>query len=235
MYRWFLVAASFDRYATSSTTLHLRNFARMYIVHRVIAAIILIWLVLPIYNLIFSTTIENGINNVYIIEVFYFHSIFAGVAGCILPGTIMIIFAVLIHRNLFLKRNRRQIMVIQQRAMQNEINKREQKRDQQVFLILIVQTVVFISTIIPLMSFLFYNAITLHITDKSIERRAIERLCFSSAETIAYLLPTLSFYLYTMTSSIFRNELMNITFNLLRCKCLRSNTRVVPIVNNVGR
>jgi hypothetical protein len=53
MYRWSLVVASFDRYATSSASVRLRNFARVHIARRVIPVIICIWLVLPIHVPIF--------------------------------------------------------------------------------------------------------------------------------------------------------------------------------------
>jgi hypothetical protein len=49
MYRWALVVASFDRYATSSASVRLRNFTRVHIARRVIILIVCIWLVLPIH------------------------------------------------------------------------------------------------------------------------------------------------------------------------------------------
>lgn len=144
MYRWFLVTASFDRYAISSTNHQLRRFANMHTTRRIIFAIIIIWLVLPIYNLIFNTTVlQNAPGNIYLISVLLFHSIFSGVAECILPGMLMIIFAFFIYHNLVVKRTRRQIIVIQQ----NDVIRQERRRDRQVFLILIVQTVMLVTTV----------------------------------------------------------------------------------------
>jgi len=142
----------------------------------------------------------------------------------------MIIFSFLTYHNLVLKRKRRQVIVIQQRWIKNDMNKQERKRDRQVFLILIVQTIIFVITVIPLMNYLFYNVITLNDKDKSVEQLAIERFSEFLVESIAYLFPVLSFYLYTMTSSIFRNELMSIIRSTLRCGCFFT---IDPVTNGI--
>jgi hypothetical protein len=121
--------------------------------------------------------------------------VFAGITGCVLLGTMMILFALLFHYNLVLK----------------------WKRDRQIFLILIVQIILFVITVIPLMICLFYNAMTLNIKYKLVERLVIERFCFFLAEIIAYLLPKLAFYLYTMTASMFLHGFVNIIRSILRC------------------
>lgn len=236
MYRWCLVAASFDRYAISSSNIRIRNFANINITRRIILGIILIWLILPIYNFIYNTTVlQNAPDNVYISGVLYFHSIFSAITGCVLPGILMIIFAFLVHHNLVEKLKRRQINIIQLNTINNDKYKQEQKRDRQVFIILIVQTVLLIIIVLPLMINLFYNAITLNIKNKSLERLTIERFCWSITELISYLLPVLSFYLFTMTSSMFRNEFVTIIRIIIQCRCLHMNTRIEPVTNIIER
>ncbi|CAF3265963.1 unnamed protein product [Rotaria sp. Silwood2] len=232
MYRWCLVAASFDRYALTSADLNLRNFAKMHIARRTIVIIIAVWLVLPIHNLIFNTGNVNSQNIFHHAPLLYYHSIFTLTTGCIFPATIMIVCAFLTYHNLVLKRKRRQFIITQHPGTNNDAREQERRRDRQVLLLLIVQVIVFIITIIPLMCSHFYNATTLNIKNKSIERMTIERFAAYLASLTVYLFPTLSFYLYTMTSSMFRNELKKLIRFIWRCNCLRQNARIEPIGND---
>jgi hypothetical protein len=227
MYRWFLVTAYFDRYALSSTNLRLRIFSRIYIAHRVIAMTVVIWIVLPVHNLIYSTTTlcKNGC--VYNTPMLYYHSIFTIITGCILPASMMIIWASLIYRNLVLRQKRRQVMVIQPKGKE-----KERKRDRQVLMLLISQVVVFVIITIPLMISYFYNAATLNITNKSVEWLAIEQFGSFVIRIIIYIFPVLSFYLYTLTSSMFRGEFVSMMRSVLRCVCLTTTNRIEPMENN---
>ncbi|CAF0983683.1 unnamed protein product [Rotaria sp. Silwood1] len=233
MYRWCLVAASFDRYALTSTDLNLRNFAKMHVARRTIVIIIVAWIVLPIHNLIYNTGNMNSSNIYYNAPLLYYHSIFTLTAGCIFPATIMITCAFLTHHNLVLKQKRRQFIIAQHGGNNIEARDQERRRDRQVLLLLIVQVIVFLITIIPLMCSHFYNAMTLNIKNKSIERMTIERFAAYLASLSVYLFPTLSFYLYTMTSSMFRSELKKLIRFILRCNCLRQNVRIEPVGNNI--
>lgn len=228
MYRWCLVAASFDRYAITSTNQRLRKFASMKIARGTIIGIIITWIVLPIHNLIYNTANMNIISFKYNTPLLYYHSAFTVVAGCILPASLMIICALLTHRNLVLKRKRRQNMVNLPRGNNGQAKSLERKRDGQILLLLIVQVVVFVITIFPLTTSQFYNAVALNIKHKSIERITIERFAAYWASLTVYLFPTLSFYLYTMTSVMFRNELKKFIIYLIKCGCIRRNIRIAP-------
>ncbi|CAF1212915.1 unnamed protein product [Rotaria sordida] len=205
----------------------------MHIARRTILMIVIIWFVLPIHNLIYNTGNVNASNLSYHAPLLYYHSIFTLTAGCLLPASIMIICAFLTHHNLVLKRKRRQLIIAQHVGTHNDVRDQERKRDRQVLLLLVVQVVVFIITIIPLMTSHFYNATTLNIKNRSIERITIERFAAYLSSLSVYLFPTLSFYLYTMTSSMFRNELKKLMRFILRCNCLRANARIEPIVHNI--
>src|SRR5579871_282881 len=65
MYRWCFTIACIDRYALSSANARLRNFATVYIAHRVVIVIILIWIVLPVHILIVYNLKENICGAVY--------------------------------------------------------------------------------------------------------------------------------------------------------------------------
>ena len=53
-----------------------------------------------------------------------------------------------------------------------------------------------------------YNAVSLRIPNKSIDRLAIEQFLLSITGTLNVFFPTASFYLYTLTSDIFRKEFL---------------------------
>ncbi|CAF4336312.1 unnamed protein product [Adineta steineri] len=112
--RWSLAIACFDRYALSSVSVHVRNFARVHIAHRIIAIIICIWLILPIHAPVFFniTMGRCGIYNNQIAS--FYHTIFTTLFGCILPVLIMIVCAILLYYNLILKQKRRLIFIYQQ-------------------------------------------------------------------------------------------------------------------------
>lgn len=109
MYQWALVVASFDRYAASSASIRLKNFANIYHARRIVAIIVCIWLILPVHGPI-----------VYQIR-FNQCGIFTTVFGCILPVLFMILFAFLIYHNLVLKRQRLQTQTSQVTENLNEI------------------------------------------------------------------------------------------------------------------
>lgn len=226
-YRWHLVAASFDRYVITSANQRLRRLASMHIVRRIILINSITWIILPVHNLIYNTANFNSNDFIYNEALLYYHSIFTAMAGCILPGSIMITFSVLIYRNLILKLRRRAAMIILHRAAVNEIAEQKRKHERQVLLLLIVQVVACVITIIPFVIMYFYNAATFKIKYKSAERVAAEKFATYLSSLSVYLFPTLSFYLYTMTSSTFREELTN----LMRL-IFRRRTRIEPIVRD---
>jgi hypothetical protein len=233
MYRWCVVAACIDRYVLSSANIRLRNLANVHVVRRVIPMIIIVWLVLPVHNLIFYTGNPTGYSTPSVIAVLYYHSIFSVTFGCILPASIMITCAFLIHHNLVLKQKRRQLIVIQQKRIYIEKIEQDRKRDREVFMILMTQVIIFIITATPLTIYWFYNAATISITNKSTERLVIEQFAYFWVELIGFLFPVSSFYLYTLTSSMFRGELVNMIRSVLPRKCLRTTARVAPVTNSI--
>ncbi len=232
IYRWLLAVASFDPYATTSVSVRLRNFARVHIAHRVIPVIVCIWLVLPIHApILYHLRVGGcGIFNNKVAALY--HSIFTTIFGCILPVSIMTICAILVYRNLILKQQRLQNNSNQHAQNRNEVSRWQRKRDQQVFLMLLIQIFVYIISITPLMIMNLYNAITLSCPNKSVDRISIEVFVFYIVEVFIYLFPVLSFYLYTMVSKVFRNEIKHLLHSVLTYK--RNNTRrIEPITNNI--
>ncbi|CAF4300708.1 unnamed protein product, partial [Adineta steineri] len=118
---------------------------------------------------------------------------------------------IFVYYNLILKQQRRLIFIYQQTKNRNEILRGQQKRDQQMFLMLLIQILVYLICIVPLMITYLYNAITIE-TNKSADRIAIEKFTAFIAESLLYFFCASSFYLYTMVSKLFRNELKRLLY-----------------------
>jgi hypothetical protein len=233
MQRWFMTAASFDRYACTSRRAGLRRFATVRVARRVVLVIVLIWLVIPVYRLVFYD-LQSNVCDIFGDRLLALvHSIYTAFAGAIFPPLVMIPSLLLIQRNLALKRQRRHQITVQQREGRNEAQEADQRRDQQVLAIMLVQVIAYIITVIPVMSFEVYMAITDSIPNKSTDRIIIEQF----VSLITYMLGTVysavPFYLNTITSRIFREELMFVIRNVLCCRWLTSTDRVQPFQNNI--
>jgi hypothetical protein len=135
---------------------------------------------------------------------------------------------VLIRRNLTSKHLRRQ------QLPSNVQNNDEQlrRRDQQVFVKLLFQAIVSLVTQTPWMLLFFYTAMTIHISDKSADRLAVERFVTFTADVIVFLFPVASFHLYTLVSRTFRQELKNLLCRLLWRIWRNDLNRIYPM--NVG-
>jgi hypothetical protein len=234
MQRWFMTAASLDRYACTSSRAGLRRFATVRVARRVVPVIVVIWLVIPVYRLVFYDLRSNSCDIFGNRLVALVHSIYTAFAGAIFPPSIMIPSLLLIQRNLALKRQRRHHITVQQREGRNEVQEADRKRDQQVLAILLVQVVAYIITIIPVMSFEVYSAITDSILNKSPDRVIIEQFVSLLTYTLATVYSALPFYLNTITSRMFREELMIVVRNVLCCRWLTSTNRVEPFTINIA-
>jgi hypothetical protein len=227
--RWGLAAASFDRYALTSTNASLRNVATVRIARRVIAVIIIVWLLLPIQVLVFFNLRQGRCGILYDVGISLYFSIYTLIAGSILPVSIMIICAILIRRNLMLRRQRRREFANNDQS-NNEHS--HHKRDQQVFAMLLLQTVVYIVIQSPLMLLFIYSASTIYVSNKSPDRMAIERFLNFATELIFFLLPVLSFYLYTLASRTFRDELVKLLHCPVRRRQINVTNRIRPLTND---
>jgi hypothetical protein len=192
--------------------------------------IIIIWLILPIHVPIFFNIKDGKCFPVDSIAVAIYHSIYTIITGSVLPVLIMIVCAVLTRQNLVLKRQARLQLSINQQKNNEYV---QRKRDQQVVAMLLIQALVFVVTQTPWMLCNIYNAATIYVTNRSVDRVAIEQFITFMAESALYLLSTLSFYLYTLVSHTFRNELMKLLRCLIRHRSTHDTNRINPLMNNI--
>jgi hypothetical protein len=218
--RWFVAFACIDRFALSSDKVRLRNFAKTNKAYRVIIIIIIIWSIICSHRLIFYEIQGNICGIVTNMGAALYHSAYVIVGGGILPATIMIICAYLIRRNLALK---------QQRQIQILVTIQPRKSlDQQVLNMLFIQIICYIIFIIPQLCNLVFNTISIIDPNRSNEHLAIEKFVAFIAELMLYLFPVTSFYLYTLTSRTFRNELIKFIHLIFFC-CWKN--RITPTID----
>lgn len=218
--RWFVAFACIDRYASSSENAKLRKFARRSIAYRIIVFVVLFWSIICSHRAIFYEIKGNFCGILTNTGAAIYHSVYVIVGGGILPATIMIICALLIRRNLLAKKEKKIHRVQRER--------RRSYVDQQVLRLLFIQIFSYIIFTIPQLCNLVFNAFCNTTPNRSLERLTIERFISFLAELMLYLFPVTSFYLYSLTSRTFRNELLKF-FRLFLCQCCQHFTgRVGP-------
>lgn len=232
MFRWMLTAACLDRYALSSRNARLRRFASVYIARRVSAAIAIIWIICPIPLLILFDLRAGSCIIVYGYGAALYNSILSIIVNCGIPVPIMIISSLSIRQSLANQRERRQINIGQQQTT-NDTRNGHRKRDQQALIMLFVQITAYIILVTPWMIYGIYDAISLSISNKSADRLSVERFTQFLTSMLITLFPNSSFYLYTLTSSIFRKELLIMLRSFFHCNCFFMIHRVHPIANNI--
>ncbi len=198
--RWYIAFACIDRYTLTSEKVRLRNFAKQRTAYRVILVIIVVWSIICSHRLIFyqiEGSICGIVNNM---AAALYHSAYVIIGGGILPATIMIVCACLIRQNLSHKQQRR-VQLSSAQRQDNSLNR-------QVLKILFIQIICYIIFIIPQMCNLVFNTISITIPNRSKDQLAVEQFVAFIAECVLYLFPVTSFYLYTLTSRTFRNELI---------------------------
>ncbi|UJR19091.1 hypothetical protein I4U23_022222 [Adineta vaga] len=225
IFRFLLCAASFDRFALSSSNVRLRNLANITFAYRIIASIIVIIPLIHIYMLIVYNIKSNSCYNSLDAIGITFANAYSLLNTSILPLALMSIFTVCIRKNLADRQKRRQVIIKQQTGT-NEQKNIQLKRDRQILRMLFAQIIAFFFVTLPYMIYSTNNIISPYIQNKSSDQIAIESFISGISGGLSYVFPAISFYLYTLTSSMFRNEL----WRLLRSSfCLTQNRRIGPI------
>lgn len=202
--RWLLILACIDRCLSCSTNTRIRSFATVEKARICIFLTVFIWFIFPIHTLIYSEIQLPGniacsiINN----DINVYHRFYTIIMGGVLPTIISLICSLFIWK--YLQKRTNDLL---RRTNLNRIDKKKKIRDQQVLIMLLIQVLIFLISTIPFMSFNIYETLTRSITDKSVDRRAIEAFLKTFTEFLIYLI-TLAFYSNTIVSKTFRNELI---------------------------
>jgi hypothetical protein len=225
--RWLLTIACIDRCLLTSTNARLRLFSTVPNARKIVLLFYIIGLIFPIDLLIFvdirkvgylACTVPSNTAAIY-------HTIYSVIAGGLLPPFIMLICTKIIWKSLQLKRQRRGMIHLNSRENKQEI------RDIQVLIMLLLQVIIFIIFTLPYMSFNLYLAFTEYVINKSADRLAIESFMQLFTQVTVFVHPAVSFYSNTLVSKTFRNELITLFYNIFTCghgQQLRDRQRVGP-------
>jgi hypothetical protein len=204
MMRTYKVLACIDRFALSSMEAKIRSFSQYKIAFRLIIISGIFWAFIVIF---FSCvrTIENNLcdihNDLYLLIYTIYYLIFAG----IFPPLVIIIFSLLLMRNL--KRMRTHIQSVKPNGERNSCSINIlRKRDRDLMKMVLIEVMIYLITTMPFSIYLIYKMLTNN-SIKSLNRIEIELFFnYLTQSFLMYLNTALSFYIYICTSSSFKRE-----------------------------
>jgi hypothetical protein len=196
--------ACVDRYAISSQNVNIRTFGRQHIARRVIALIIIIWLILPVHLIIFNT-IQNGkciMSGLYP----YFFAAYAIIIAAIIPPSMMITFTILAAKNIRQIRRRVRPGTVDTTTTENT-GIRLKQYDYQLLKMLTVDVTIYCISAVPSPMYYIYAAVTLKST-KTAEQLAWQSFFnYLAYQFVLYIAASTSFYTNILVSKAFRAEL----------------------------
>ncbi|CAF1144872.1 unnamed protein product [Didymodactylos carnosus] len=212
---WFMVLACIDRYASSSEHVRVRNFSRLSVAYRLILVITLIGCC--IYTYIFqcydshvpNSPIVCYIRTNTIFPCYIFDSVIFLTLFSTIPPVCMTVFGVLTFLNIRKMRYRQTGPLPSVVTGVNRPKTRMQQLDMKLVTMLFAQVLMLILSTMPLSIYKVYSTFTVNFI-KSDMRRAIENLLFQMALTLSNLNNVTIFYLYLLSGSVFRKELMQL-------------------------
>lgn len=193
---WFIVAACADRFASSSPNARIRSFSQVKISRRIIVAILIILCFIWAQMLVCFDASVDGFNcfpatkfcttwNNFNLLIFY----------SLLPSAFMLILGWMTIRH------------VRRRPIQRSSN----SKDRQLTIMLTVQVFCVATLSLPISVQKIYAEFTTY-QMKSLERIQIENFLANIVVLIALMNTSTSFYLFTLTSHIFRKELKPLLF-----------------------
>jgi hypothetical protein len=227
-YRWMLTMACIDRYTSSTANARIRKFANPGVASRVVLIIAIVWTILPVHHLISRVIVGSAcIWSPSVVATY--NSVLVVIFGFTIPVIMMITSAVLIRNNLKYKRTvrfRSNVTPISD----NPAGRLARARDRQTLLMLFVEIAFYIIFTLPWATFTVYYVFTLSVKEKTSDRIAMEEFLLFLTETVVYIYSTLSFYVYTLASHTFRQELVKVISIVVRCdnRCYGRVRRITP-------
>ncbi|CAF1544785.1 unnamed protein product [Adineta ricciae] len=209
---WFVALSCIDRFLCSSPSVKFRGWSSIRVASRVISLTVLVITIIYIH-MPFYITITQPQNNCNIASASYsaFFSMWNLVFWSWIPSFSMLIFSVLAVRHVHQAKRR-----LVPANNPNEVQNLTKKIDRQLIRMTLVQSLVFgLTTTINSLVNLYY-AQTSSATDDAI-KRAIKSYVVNASTYIALIGPCLAFYLFTLSSQLFRQELLKL-FRYLICR-----------------
>jgi hypothetical protein len=221
IHRTMIALACMDRFALSSSQASIRAYSKPKVALKMIVGSILFWMIASIH-LLFFETIQNNRCLVFGTYGLFFSIYQVCVYGIIFPA-LMIVFGILLWKNLKHLRVRVQPL---QRA-NNPPQQGLQKRDLDLMKFVLAEVVVGIILTYPQPLNLLYTVLASNVPNKSQHRIQIEAfISFITITVLFYLNYCVSFYLYVIMSKPFRQEIKRTIFKCLRIPVVEETTAV---------
>ncbi|CAF1474548.1 unnamed protein product [Rotaria sp. Silwood1] len=201
--RYYIILASVDRYFASCSDIYWRQWSSSKIAMRLIIGSFIFWCLMYIQVLVFYE-IQDDICSYRYDAYGIFFSIYLSIESGILPPLIMLIFGYLTIKNIRQSKRRiRPLAVVA--AVRPAIFTGMSGKDLQYSKMLFNQILLwtFLNTINPCV--LLYQTITINDT-KSSFRLTVETFVNNMTYMFIYLEFSLTFFVYTLSSSLFRYE-----------------------------
>ncbi|CAF1140241.1 unnamed protein product [Rotaria magnacalcarata] len=194
MMRTYKVLACMDRYAISSTNVHIRSLNTYKMAIYLIITAALFWLLAVIF-FSYARRILNGSCNIQNGIYLMIYTIYYMLSAGLFPPLLIVFFNTLLIRNL--KGLRSRIQPIRDNAENKQSNNMLRKRDRDLMKMNFVEVMIYII-----------------ILQKSLEQQQIESFInYLTQSFLMYLNTAMSFYIYTLTSSSsFRQECKRVLF-----------------------
>ncbi|CAF1114634.1 unnamed protein product [Adineta ricciae] len=193
---WFIVAACVDRYASSSASVRIRSFSQLKVSLRIVCGT---WVMLCLIWMEMFICFNGNLNGTVCAPVSPFCNTYNSfsllVFFSLLPPICMLLFGGMTIRN----------------VRHRPINRAANTKDRQLALMLIVQVVIFQILSLPISIQRIYSYITIN-DSKTLQRRQLESLLIEIVNFAAFTNTVVSFYLFTLTGSLFRKELKSLLF-----------------------
>lgn len=215
---WFIALACIDRFCCSSSTTKLRSLSSMKIAQRSIVSCSIVMCIVYIHYLIYYeiglAPDRFGRLSPTCVAQRGFYRTFAPLWNMIwyaaLPSLIMFIFGLLTIANI--RQSHRHVTSHNQ---SNSISMRRNGVNNQLVKMLLVQVITILLTIAP---FFAYRIRASFVTNpmRNEYQLAQENLFLQVATVVSLISPSISFYLFTLSGTIFRRELLRLLSNCLQ-------------------
>ncbi|CAF0850270.1 unnamed protein product [Adineta steineri] len=227
---WFIVIACIDRFLHSSANAHFRQMSSLKIAKIVILITSIVIILLHSHMLVYYEISYSSDQFGNIIPACFgrkgIYRTFIGFWNLALysfcPSILMLFFGLLTLKNLHQHR-----LVI---PVNFETNRQVRRTDTQLLRMLIAQVLVIFICTLPISIIQLYSSFTLNVVKNTL-RLAQENLAARIASELTYFAHSSTFYLYTLTGTIFRKELSKI----IRQYCRFNHNRLNGIHDETHR
>lgn len=194
---WFMLFASFDRFISTSRNIHYRRFCRISIARLLIIVTTITHFLFYIHiPILFTNHLPNDQCEAPIGTYRIINDCLYSIIYIILPALLMLIFGILTIKN----QKRRGMLRISQSLYII-------KRDRNLFLMFIFQFILFVCTTLPQAIQKLYITITLNDTITDVNQNLFNQFISHAARMISFINHSCQFYIFTLSSKLFRHEL----------------------------